>query len=171
MNAITEEILESLSNLVFHPYRIVYGYIPKEVSRKSALITIRRLEQKGFIQKGLMEDEICIKLTELGVKKLEEKRRNKKEKALLKIRMGEERWDRKWRVVIFDIPETNKRIRQALRETLKVLEFWPLQKSVWISKRNVVKEFRSWVGELGLSKHILIFETEDLGISLNKIDR
>lgn len=163
MNAITEEILESLSDTFFHPHRIVYGYIPKEVSRKSALMTIKRLEQKGFIQKGLMEDEVCIKLTELGVKKLEEKRRSKKEKALLDIKLEGERWDGKWRIVIFDIPETNKRIRQALRETLRVLEFRPLQKSVWISRKDVVKEFRNWVRELGLSKHILIFETKDLG--------
>lgn len=163
MNAITEEVLESLSDLVFHPHRIVYGYIPKEVSRKSAFMTIKRLEQKGFIQKGIMEDEICIKLTELGIKKLEEKRRNKKEKALLNIKTKQVRWDGKWRVVIFDIPETNKRVRQALRETLKVLEFKPLQKSVWISKKDYTKELRRWVEDLRLSKHIFIFETEDLG--------
>ncbi len=166
MGAITEEVLESLSDLVFHPYRIVYGHIPKEYSRKSAQITVRRLESKGFIQRGIMEDEVCIKLTELGVKKLEEKRNRRKEKALLNLKAKQERWDGKWRIVIFDIPETNKRIRQALRETLKVLEFWPLQKSVWISKKDYTKEVRKWVEDLGLSKHILIFETKDLGIKL-----
>ena len=166
MGVITEEILESLSNLVFHPYRIVYGYFPKEYNRKSIGITIKRLEQKGFIQKGIIEDEVCIKLTELGIKRLEEKRKTKKEKALLNIADKNERWDKKWRVVIFDIPETNKRVRQALRETLKVLEFWPLQKSVWISKKDYTKELRKWVQELGLEQHIIIFETDDLGISL-----
>lgn len=164
MNAITEEVLESLSDLVFHPYRIVYGYYPKEYSRRSLGITIKRLEQKGFIQKGMMEDEICIKLTELGIKKLEAKRRGKKEKALLNIKVKDKKWDGKWRVVIFDIPEANKRVRQVLRESLKVLEFQPLQKSVWISKRDYTKQLRSWVEDLGLSQHILIFETRDLGV-------
>lgn len=164
MHAITEEVLESLSNLVFHPYRLIYGYIPKEYDRKSIGITIKRLEKNGFIQKRIMEDEVCIKLTELGIKKLEEKRNRRKEKALFNLKTKQERWDGKWRVVIFDIPETNKRIRQALRETLKVLEFWPLQKSVWISKKNYTKEVRKWVEDLGFSKHILIFETKDLGV-------
>ncbi|MBI4008672.1 transcriptional regulator PaaX, partial [Candidatus Roizmanbacteria bacterium] len=75
----------------------------------------------------------------------------------------DEKWDGKWRIVIFDIPEVNKRIRQVLRETLKVLEFWPLQKSVWISKKNYTKELRKWITDLGLSRHVLTFETNDLG--------
>ncbi len=145
MGVITEEILESLSDLIFHPYRIIYGYFPKEYSRKSLGITIKRLEQKGFIQKGIMEDEICIKLTELGVQKLDEKRKRRKEKALLNYKEKKEKWDGKWRIVIFDIPEANKRVRQVLRETLKVLEFWPLQKSVWVSKNNYTKELRNWI--------------------------
>ncbi len=166
MGAITEEILNSLSDLAFHPYRLMYGYIPKEYSRKSAQIAIKRLEFKGFIQKGIVEDEICIKLTDLGIKRLKEKRSLKKEKALMNTKQKNEKWDGRWRVVIFDIPETNKRIRQALRGTLKVLEFWPLQKSVWISKKDYTRELRKWVDDLGLSKYILIFETKDLGVKL-----
>ena len=73
------------------------------------------------------------------------------------------KWDGVWRVVIFDIPEENKRVRYVLRETLKILGFRPLQKSVWISKRNFTKEIRKWVKELKLSQYILIFETKDLG--------
>src|SRR3990167_10001612 len=113
MGGLTEEILETLADLTFRPYRLFYGHYPKEYSRKSLGVTIRRLEQKGFIEKGMMEDEVCIKLTELGIKKLEEKRKFRKEKALLKMKLKEEKWDGSWRVVIFDIPETNKRIRQA----------------------------------------------------------
>ncbi|MBI2597167.1 hypothetical protein HYW41_03360 [Candidatus Daviesbacteria bacterium] len=163
MNALTEEILETLSDLAFHPHRLFYGRLIKEYSRKSLGVTVRRLEQKGYIERGVMEDEVCIKLTELGTKKLTEKRNLRKEKALLNLSVKDEKWDGKWRIVIFDIPEVNKRIRQALRETLKVLEFWPLQKSVWISKKNYTKELRKWITDLDLSKHILTFETKDLG--------
>ncbi|HEY4694569.1 MAG TPA: hypothetical protein VIH52_01235 [Candidatus Nanoarchaeia archaeon] len=38
-------------------------------------------------------------------------------------------WDGKWRVVIFDIPESKKRGREALRRKLKELGFYQLQKS------------------------------------------
>ncbi len=41
-------------------------------------------------------------------------------------------WDKKWRMVIFDIPEKHKPAREALRETLKRLGFYEYQKSVLI---------------------------------------
>lgn len=41
-------------------------------------------------------------------------------------------WDHKWRVVIFDIPEKLKSSRNALREKLKELGFYELQKSVFV---------------------------------------
>lgn len=42
------------------------------------------------------------------------------------------KWDGVWRMVIFDIPEHLKKGREALREKLRKLQFYPLQKSVWI---------------------------------------
>lgn len=41
-------------------------------------------------------------------------------------------WDRRWRVVIFDIPERKKKIRDALRRHLQHLDFYELQKSVFV---------------------------------------
>lgn len=42
------------------------------------------------------------------------------------------RWDGRWRIVLFDIPERQKRIREALRGHLKQLSFYEYQKSVFI---------------------------------------
>jgi len=41
-------------------------------------------------------------------------------------------WDKKWRIVIFDIPEKLKRIREILRYHLKRLGFKELQHSVFV---------------------------------------
>lgn len=41
-------------------------------------------------------------------------------------------WDRKWRVVLSDIPENQKGARDALREHFKELDFVEFQKSVWV---------------------------------------
>ena len=41
------------------------------------------------------------------------------------------RWDRKWRILIFDIPERRKGLRQKIRYTLKAIGFVRLQDSVW----------------------------------------
>jgi DNA-binding transcriptional regulator PaaX len=41
-------------------------------------------------------------------------------------------WDKKWRIVLFDIPEKHKPAREVLRETLKRLGFYKYQESVLI---------------------------------------
>ena len=43
-----------------------------------------------------------------------------------------EKWDERWRFLMFDIPESKKSAREALREKLKELGFFQFQKSVWI---------------------------------------
>ncbi|OGZ96600.1 MAG: CRISPR-associated endonuclease Cas2 [Candidatus Sungbacteria bacterium RIFCSPLOWO2_02_FULL_51_17] len=43
-----------------------------------------------------------------------------------------EQWDKKWRIVLFDIPEHQKKIRDAFRHHLKRLSFFELQKSVFV---------------------------------------
>lgn len=42
------------------------------------------------------------------------------------------RWDRKWRVIIFDIPEYRKGLRHKVRSTLTSIGFARLQDSVWV---------------------------------------
>ena len=40
-------------------------------------------------------------------------------------------WDRKWRVLIFDIPNYRKGLRDRVRNTLRMIGFLHLQHSVW----------------------------------------
>ena len=42
------------------------------------------------------------------------------------------RWDGKWRVLIFDIPEYRRKTRDDLRRSLHHIGFVPLQQSVWV---------------------------------------
>ncbi len=42
------------------------------------------------------------------------------------------RWDKKWRILIFDIPERRKNTRNKIRSTLISLGFIRLQDSVWV---------------------------------------
>ncbi|MEK7629135.1 MAG: hypothetical protein AAB394_01250 [Patescibacteria group bacterium] len=41
-------------------------------------------------------------------------------------------WDKKWRIILFDIPEKKRQARDVLRETIKRLGFYEYQKSVFI---------------------------------------
>lgn len=42
------------------------------------------------------------------------------------------KWDRKWRILIFDIPEYRRPLREKMRRTLMAIGFKRLQDSVWI---------------------------------------
>jgi len=61
---------------------------------------------------------------------------NGKKKALTynidNISVSKHPWDKKWRIVIFDIPEKLKKVRESLRYQLKRLGFKELQHSVFV---------------------------------------
>ena len=63
---------------------------------------------------------------------------SKGESAILRLMLREmsntkrRRWDKRWRVLIFDIPEYKKHIRDRIRETLRIIGFVHLQHSVWV---------------------------------------
>ncbi len=44
----------------------------------------------------------------------------------------QQKWDSKWRMVIFDIPERRRAARAVLRDTLRRIGFLKLQNSAWV---------------------------------------
>ncbi len=94
------------------------GKIPRRSSEKLKA-AVRRLEEKGLLQVG----PGGIRLTEKGERFL----------RTTPLRPVEPlRWDKKWRVVIFDIPEIKKNQRALIRDTLVRIGFVRLQNSVWV---------------------------------------
>ena len=61
-------------------------------------------------------------------------------KIILWKKLENKKWDGKWRVIIFDIPEMSRRDRDFLRRELKWIGFIELQKSVWIFPFDMEKE-------------------------------
>jgi DNA-binding transcriptional regulator PaaX len=65
-------------------------------------------------------------------------------------------------VLVFDIPESHRKVRNVLRSRLKLWQFKPLQKSVWVSKKSIKKHIQEFINEVGLSQWVLVFESDDL---------
>ena len=87
---------------------------------------LRRLVDAGYItfeETGALEQA---RLTKRGQDflALAEQRRFRLKKP--------RKWDGQWRIVIFDIPETRKALREKLRITLNDIGFERLQDSVWV---------------------------------------
>lgn len=66
------------------------------------------------------------------------------------------RWDKKWRLVIFDIPEKNRVFRNILRSHLKNLDFKKLQHSVFVSPHPFEKSVQELVDLYLAKKYVRI---------------
>ena len=98
------------------------GLFPKQRQKEIFNSSRNRLIKAGLLT---YEDKF-IRLTAKGEAKLRqlEKHNYKLEKP--------RRWDKKWRVLIFDVPEKRRGIRDKVRNTITSVGFMKLQKSVWI---------------------------------------
>lgn len=109
---------------------LIGAFGPKLGGRKYSNSQLRRsleaLKRKKYIFVGQRGDKTIIELTEKGQKKLLEY-----EIDNLKIK-PQKKWDRKWRVVIFDIPEKFMLARKVFMNKLRDLGFKMIQKSVWV---------------------------------------
>lgn len=77
------------------------------------------------------------------------------------------RWDRIWRLVMFDIPETKKQGRDALAAKLKQLGFYPLQKSVFIFPYDCKNEVDFIVELFELRPYVRLFLVHETDIDLH----
>lgn len=110
----------------------------KKKKMKFKEMTIRqsvwRLKKMGFVR----QDNNGYKLTEKGFKLAQY--------ILQKKKVISRKWDGKFRLVIFDIPEEKKEIRVWLREELYLLSYQGLQKSVFVGKNplpeDLIKEIK-----------------------------
>ncbi len=68
------------------------------------------------------------------------------------------RWDKKWRLLTFDIPEEKAHIRNYFRKRLKEIGFYHFQRSVFIIPHPCEREIDIMCEELGItsSVHLLL---------------
>lgn len=80
------------------------------------------------------------------------------------------KWDKKWRLVMFDIPENRKKHRDALRFHLKELGFFEYQKSVFAHPFECANELNYIIEFYDLRKYVrmIIAETLDNALHLKK---
>lgn len=69
------------------------------------------------------------------------------------------KWDKKWRLVIFDIPNYLSKARRALSDTFKELGLRQLQKSVWVYPYSCEDEILFVADFFGVEKFVEIVET------------
>ena len=158
MSSITEKILLHLYDCIDYgfSYRAKKGLFIldefpggwRKIGQSKIKGGIRDLNKQKFIRKKEKYDgSVLISLTEKGrlrVLSLKFRRLgNKKEK-----------WDGKWRMVAFDIPDECRKGRNALRYRLRMAGFYELQESLFLYPYDCQEEIRNLVDLFNLKKYV-----------------
>lgn len=122
--------------------------------------TLKRLKKQKLVEVFHENGQELVRITEKGKVKALRYKLNDIEIKKPKI------WDRKWRMVIFDIPEEEKRMRDIFRQHLKAIGFYQLQESIWVYPYSCFDqvEFLRQIYNVGFNvKYILAEKIEDSG--------
>ncbi|HYF97713.1 MAG TPA: hypothetical protein VD770_01890 [Coxiellaceae bacterium] len=98
----------------------------KRFDKKKLSKSVNYLRQRDYVTIYQEDGKTVIKLTKNGEDKL-----LKYKLDLLSVPKPKG-WDKKWWMVIFDIPESHKSNRRVFVDKLKEMGFAMMQKSVWV---------------------------------------
>ena len=140
----------------------------KNINHRTLRESIKRLYQSKIIRCIENSDgTLILELTDEGKKRVLRYHPSK-----MKIKKPI-KWDGLWRLVIFDIPESMKRERMTLAGMLRRLDFYPLQRSVFIFPYECKNEIDFIVEMFNLRQYVrfLIVKDIDNGLDLrNRFD-
>lgn len=141
-----------LEDFLYNTHIYAKGY-DRPLKKSEFSQALKRLRERGLVEQDKIDEgKIIFKLTQLG------------SDVLGRDAVSKFDWDGKWRVVIFDIPEQKRRIRDQFRRKLKHWGFKNWQQSVWVCKADVTDKLRSLMEELGIGKWVAVLESDNVSI-------
>lgn len=145
---VAEEVRDPLS-LMGSAYKSMYGFVPRRYKRHNFLQLVNRNLKTGNIEKIIKDGKAYLRLTSAG------KGNIVRDFPILNLT---KKWNRKWVIIVFDIEEKSKSVRNNLRNKLKSLGFGMLQESVWISPLSIGKDLREFIHSVGLSQNVFVMD-------------
>ena len=119
-----------------------------KIDRRRIYDAIKRLNNKRLVELIEKNNELYIKITDSGKKLTRSFDYDNLELPKSK------RWDKKWRLVVFDIPNKKKRERRAFSKKLKDIGFYPMQESVFIYPYDCCDEVDFICEFLSISRYV-----------------
>ena len=116
--------------------------------RKKFQKNLHQLKRSKYIEIGEIDGVATVRITEKG-----------KDRVLrvvaedFKVSVPK-KWDGKWRMVAFDIPEKKRNARNVLRGMLRRVGFFQLQKSLMIFPYDCEKEILGMCDIFGITDHV-----------------
>src|SRR3989344_9349601 len=139
--------------------KYVEKYIgPKPRLNRRISQAVNRLRERGLIERVNTVKGVALRLTSKGVRLAET---IEEEEKLYEIKKPK-RWDTKWRIVIFDIWERRRSVRDRLRTLLQRNGFVRIQNSVWAYPYDCEELLVFLRTNLRLGKGILYIVAEEI---------
>jgi CRISPR-associated endonuclease Cas2 len=142
---LSKKILASVGNGIAQ--LDIFKQFEGEYGRKVVYDALFRLLQQGIVRYDRAIKNPLVTLTEDG------------EGLLTRVRPTR---DGVWKIVIFDIPEKKREIRNTLRSKLKTLGFKKWQESIWISPYKLDKQIEEEFKQLAENLFIRLIKTTEI---------
>lgn len=139
--------------LFSNAYKEMYGFIPREYTRKNFYQAVWRSIKTGDIEKIIKDNKAYLRLTTSG------KDRVSRDFPLTGF---SRKWNRKWVILTFDIEEKSRKLRDIFRRKLKSIGFGMLQQSVWITPLPIAKDMMEFVNNNNLEEDVFILEVSSV---------
>jgi len=158
-NKVLEEILGFLNDgfkMLPAPFETPYAWIRRAGSiypHKNYYNTVRAAQARGYVKIKTSKGQQTLQLTKKG------QLRVLFGKAGIDDSTG---WDGRWRVFIFDFPESSRVDRNMFRKLLKKNKFFRLQHSVYISPYSLNHEAVEYLRESKLIDYIRIMRVDEM---------
>lgn len=141
--------------------KVFFATENKKLEKQRYQKMIYKLKKDGLLKEDIKEGKKFYFLTLKGKNKFL-LLKNKRSVSLPSIYYKKEAGER-FIIIIFDVPEKEKRKREWLRKVLNELDFKMTQKSVWIGKTKIPKEFIDDLFEMKMQEFVEIFQITKSG--------
>ncbi len=124
----------------------LYEFCPNDASKKKIYDTVFRLTSQGLVE-------------------FEKDRYSISEDGAILIHTIDKKRDGIWKIILFDIPETKRQVRNVLRSKLTSLGFKKWQNSIWISPYTLAPEIEDELNQLAKHFFIRLMKTTEINVT------
>jgi len=128
-----------------------FGY-----NEQAVRVQVSRMMKQGLLQSERKGNKSYYELTERGISRVDEAARR-----IYKLDPHE--WDGMWRVVMYNIPEEKRQVRDDFRKELQWSGFGNLSNGCWVSPNNFEKEIHLLVSKYNIEEYVHLFLSKHIG--------
>lgn len=130
-------------------------------NEQSVRVAVSRIMKQGWLQSEKIGNKSYYYLTPRGEARIEEA-------AIRIFELTPKKWDGKWRMLMYTIPEEKRRIRDELRKELIWSGFGSISNGCWISPNNLEKEVHLLIENYDIQANVDFFVAEYRGPEENR---